>query len=169
MPSSPPFPSLQIPSPHFLPTPAISSLRNRIRKLHDESVCMLQQPMDYEERLKAAAHLILSNDRHRLEQDPPLDCSGLGVSAVLKPHQIDGVSWLIRRYVLGVNVVLGTVSKYRYVLLFYVLRICSRTFIRVLVWLQETRSGSSTQLSRVRCVSVVGILHYITNDQSAKS
>lgn len=66
--------------------------------------------MDYEERLKAAAHLILSNDRHRLEQDPPLDCSGLGVSAVLKPHQIDGVSWLIRRYVLGVNVVLGTVE-----------------------------------------------------------
>lgn len=30
-----------------------------------------------------------------------------GVTATLKPHQVEGVSWLIRRYLLGVNVVLG--------------------------------------------------------------
>lgn len=46
-----------------------------------------------------------------------------------------------------------------------VLRICARTFIRVWLWLQETRSGSSsTQLSWVRCIFFFGIdLHYTSD------
>lgn len=121
--------------------------------------------MDCEDRLKAAAHFILSNDR-RIEEDPPLDCSALGVSAVLKPHQIDGVSWLIRRYRLGVNVILGIFRNYslraisyiRIEYLYFVFCICVRRFIRVWLWLQETRSGSSpTQLSWVRCIFFFGI------------
>lgn len=35
------------------------------------------------------------------------DCSSWGVNAQLKFHQAEGVAWLIRRYVRGVNVILG--------------------------------------------------------------
>ena len=34
-------------------------------------------------------------------------CKEWGVTAELKPHQADGVAWLIGRYVRGVNVILG--------------------------------------------------------------
>lgn len=34
-------------------------------------------------------------------------CKNWGITAELKPHQAEGVSWLIGRYVLGVNVILG--------------------------------------------------------------
>ncbi|PKA64154.1 Putative chromatin-remodeling complex ATPase chain [Apostasia shenzhenica] len=62
--------------------------------------------MDYRRRLVAAAQIVISSDR-RANSCPPLDPTELGVSAVLKPHQLEGVSWLIRRYELGVNVILG--------------------------------------------------------------
>ncbi|XP_038976298.1 probable helicase CHR10 isoform X6 [Phoenix dactylifera] len=62
--------------------------------------------MEYERRLVVAAELVLSSDR-RDEGRPPLDPSDIGVSAALKPHQLEGVAWLVRRYELGVNVVLG--------------------------------------------------------------
>jgi hypothetical protein len=60
----------------------------------------------YERRLLAAADLVLSADGG---SQPPLFSSSadLGVTADLKPHQLDGVDWLIRRYHLGVNVLLG--------------------------------------------------------------
>lgn len=57
----------------------------------------------YERRLLAAADLVLSAD----SQDQGTRLPDLGVTADLKPHQLDGVAWLIRRYRLGVNVVLG--------------------------------------------------------------
>ena len=38
-------------------------------------------------------------------------CKGWGVTAELKQHQAEGVSWLIGRYVQGVNVILGNVSS----------------------------------------------------------
>lgn len=60
--------------------------------------------MDYERRILLAANLVLSSDR---SYEPPPEPYELGITAVLKPHQIDGLSWLIRRYHLGVNVVLG--------------------------------------------------------------
>ncbi|XP_042436165.1 probable helicase CHR10 isoform X3 [Zingiber officinale] len=60
--------------------------------------------MDYERRLLLAANLVLSSDR---SYEPPPEPYELGITAVLKPHQIEGLSWLIRRYHLGVNVVLG--------------------------------------------------------------
>jgi len=34
-------------------------------------------------------------------------CKEWGITAELKLHQAEGVSWLIGRYVLGVNVILG--------------------------------------------------------------
>uniref|UniRef100_A0A2N9G4R4 Helicase ATP-binding domain-containing protein n=1 Tax=Fagus sylvatica TaxID=28930 RepID=A0A2N9G4R4_FAGSY len=61
--------------------------------------------MNYEERLKAAARLILAEDSRA--GDAPVDVAGFGITATLKPYQVEGVSWLIRRYNLGVNVILG--------------------------------------------------------------
>ena len=63
--------------------------------------------MNYEQRLTAAAKLILDGDARA--EDAPVNCGEFGVTATLKPHQVEGVSWLIRRYLLGVNVVLGRV------------------------------------------------------------
>uniref|UniRef100_A0A803KYM7 Helicase CHR10 n=1 Tax=Chenopodium quinoa TaxID=63459 RepID=A0A803KYM7_CHEQI len=59
--------------------------------------------MSYEQRLKAAAKIITAAD----DSPAPFNCDEIGVTATLKPHQIDGVSWLIRRYLTGVNVILG--------------------------------------------------------------
>ena len=61
--------------------------------------------MNYEERLKAAAKFVLDADARA--GDAPVKPDELGVTATLKPHQVEGVSWLVRRYMLGVNVVLG--------------------------------------------------------------
>ncbi|KAG9452199.1 hypothetical protein H6P81_005103 [Aristolochia fimbriata] len=60
--------------------------------------------MNYERRLRAAAQFVISNDDANIQ---PINCDEMGVLATLKPHQVDGVSWLIRRYFLGVNVILG--------------------------------------------------------------
>lgn len=62
--------------------------------------------MNYEQRLTAAAKIVLAYDERA--GDDAVDCVEFGVTATLKPHQVNGVSWLIRRYVLGVNVVLGS-------------------------------------------------------------
>jgi hypothetical protein len=61
--------------------------------------------MEYERRLEAAAEIILEKEA-KFSNTPP-DCSEFGVTATLKPHQVEGVSWLIQKYLLGVNVVLG--------------------------------------------------------------
>nr|GMD62456.1 probable helicase CHR10 isoform X1 [Ipomoea batatas] len=61
--------------------------------------------MNYEQRLIAAAKYIHGDDSTAV--DAPLSSADLGVKATLKPHQVEGVSWLIRRYRLGVNVILG--------------------------------------------------------------
>ncbi|XP_030535360.2 probable helicase CHR10 isoform X2 [Rhodamnia argentea] len=61
--------------------------------------------MKYEQRLKAAASIVLAADAGAA--DALIDGSELGIRATLKPHQVEGVSWLIRRYNLGVNVILG--------------------------------------------------------------
>ncbi|KAL5571832.1 hypothetical protein UlMin_021429 [Ulmus minor] len=61
--------------------------------------------MNYEERLKAAAKFVLDADARA--GDAPVKPDEHGVTATLKPHQVEGVSWLVRRYMLGVNVVLG--------------------------------------------------------------
>lgn len=62
--------------------------------------------MEYEQRLLAAADFVLSGDRGG-EGQPLLHPAEFGVTATLKPHQVEGVSWLVRRYITGVNVVLG--------------------------------------------------------------
>lgn len=61
--------------------------------------------MKYEQRLKAAASIVLAEDAGAA--DSLINGSELGIRATLKPHQVEGVSWLIRRYNLGVNVILG--------------------------------------------------------------
>ncbi|MCI04973.1 chromodomain-helicase-DNA-binding protein 1-like [Trifolium medium] len=58
----------------------------------------------YEQRLQVAARIILDDDAS--SGDAPPSEEELGIRATLKPHQVEGVSWLIRRYKLGVNVVL---------------------------------------------------------------
>lgn len=65
--------------------------------------------MDMERRLAAAASLAQSDGT---EASPDADmvaahCRSWGVSAHLKPHQAQGVAWLIRKYIRGVNVILG--------------------------------------------------------------
>ncbi|KAG2245344.1 hypothetical protein Bca52824_092829 [Brassica carinata] len=37
----------------------------------------------------------------------PPDCREFGITVTLKPHQVEGVSWLMYKYLLGVNVLLG--------------------------------------------------------------
>lgn len=61
--------------------------------------------MAYERRLEAAAKFI--EDADSSAANTRVNPEALGVTATLKPHQAEGVSWLVRRYVLGVNVVLG--------------------------------------------------------------
>ncbi|WVZ06596.1 hypothetical protein V8G54_019942, partial [Vigna mungo] len=61
--------------------------------------------LSYEQKLQVVAKIIL-NDEARAGDAPPCE-EELGLRATLKPHQVEGVSWLIRRYKLGVNVVLG--------------------------------------------------------------
>ena len=36
------------------------------------------------------------------------ECKQWGITADLKQHQAEGVTWLITRYMQGVNVILGT-------------------------------------------------------------
>lgn len=61
--------------------------------------------MKYKERLQVATKIILENDARN--DHSPVDAAEFGVTAELKPHQVEGLSWLIRRYLLGVNVLLG--------------------------------------------------------------
>ncbi|KOM38302.1 hypothetical protein LR48_Vigan03g168400 [Vigna angularis] len=60
--------------------------------------------LSYEQKLQVVAKIIL-DDEARAGDVPPCE-EELGLRATLKPHQVEGVSWLIRRYKLGVNVVL---------------------------------------------------------------
>ncbi|KAK7256487.1 hypothetical protein RIF29_29938 [Crotalaria pallida] len=62
--------------------------------------------LTYEQRLQAAATIVLDDDA-RASDTPPCQAEELGLRATLKPHQVEGISWLVRRYKLGVNVVLG--------------------------------------------------------------
>ena len=64
------------------------------------------EAMEYERRLLLAAKLVLSSDLSDEGGRPP-DPADIRITATVKPHQIEGVSWLIRRYHLGVNVILG--------------------------------------------------------------
>lgn len=61
--------------------------------------------MNFEQRLIAAAKFVYAGDS--VADDPPVNSVDFGVEAALKPHQVEGVSWLVRRYLLGVNVILG--------------------------------------------------------------
>lgn len=63
--------------------------------------------MKYEQRLKAAANIVLDDDTRAGES--PINCADFGITGSLKPHQVEGLYWLIRRYRLGVNVVLGEI------------------------------------------------------------
>ncbi|XAR63236.1 DNA helicase [Bertholletia excelsa] len=61
--------------------------------------------MNYEQRLVAAAKSVLASDSFAVRE--PVNPADFGVTATLKPHQVEGVSWLIQRYHIGVNVILG--------------------------------------------------------------
>ncbi|XP_015584422.2 probable helicase CHR10 isoform X2 [Ricinus communis] len=61
--------------------------------------------MDYEQRIMTAASIIIDADARA--DDVTINAAEIGVTATLKPHQVEGVFWLIRRYLLGVNVILG--------------------------------------------------------------
>ncbi|KAK4488544.1 hypothetical protein RD792_004308 [Penstemon davidsonii] len=63
--------------------------------------------MKYDEKLTAAANYIHASDSRAADEAPIFEPSDFEITATLKPHQGEGVSWLIRRYHLGVNVILG--------------------------------------------------------------
>ncbi|KAG5231150.1 chromodomain-helicase-DNA-binding protein [Salix suchowensis] len=64
--------------------------------------------MNYEQRLTAATMIIESGSHGESScATAPLNATEIGVTATLKPHQLEGISWLIQRYRLGVNVILG--------------------------------------------------------------
>ncbi|CAI9101311.1 OLC1v1038604C1 [Oldenlandia corymbosa var. corymbosa] len=63
--------------------------------------------MNYQKRLIAAAKYVYDGDQRAAGDEPLFSSAELGISATLKPHQAEGLSWLIKRYLLGVNVVLG--------------------------------------------------------------
>lgn len=65
-----------------------------------------RRKMNYEQRLIAAAKYVFDGDA-RAAAEAQVNCSDIGVTATLKPHQIEGLSWLIRRYLIGANVILG--------------------------------------------------------------
>lgn len=67
--------------------------------------------MDYKQRLISAAKCVYDGD-FRAAGEAPIDSLDYGIQASLKPHQVEGVSWLIRRYHLGVNAILGTLTLY---------------------------------------------------------
>ncbi|CAN1248728.1 Probable helicase CHR10 [Linum perenne] len=62
--------------------------------------------MNYEQRLVTSATIILDSDELDTTSSA-LNTREFGVEATLKPHQVEGVAWLIRRYLLGVNVILA--------------------------------------------------------------
>ncbi|KAL3839220.1 hypothetical protein ACJIZ3_023811 [Penstemon smallii] len=66
--------------------------------------------MKYDKKLTAAANYIHAADSRAADEAPIFEPSDFEITATLKPHQGDGVSWLIRRYQLGVNVILGTMG-----------------------------------------------------------
>lgn len=72
------------------------------------SICAKPKKMNYEQRLIAAAKCVFEGDARAATGEAQVNCSDYGVTATLKPHQIEGLSWLIRRYLIGVNVILGT-------------------------------------------------------------
>ncbi|XP_058221673.1 probable helicase CHR10 isoform X2 [Rhododendron vialii] len=61
--------------------------------------------MNYEQRLIAAAKHVFDADARAAP--PAVNPADFGVTATLKPHQVEGLSWLIQRYRIGVNVILG--------------------------------------------------------------
>ncbi|KAJ6675593.1 HELICASE CHR10-RELATED [Salix viminalis] len=64
--------------------------------------------MNYEQRLTAATMIIESGSHGESGcATAPINATEIGVTATLKPHQLEGISWLIQRYRLGVNVILG--------------------------------------------------------------
>ncbi|KAL6957594.1 DNA helicase, partial [Sarracenia purpurea var. burkii] len=60
--------------------------------------------MKYEHRLIAAAKSVFVADSQA--GDGAVNPTDIGVKATLKPHQVEGITWLIRRYHMGVNVIL---------------------------------------------------------------
>lgn len=71
------------------PPPPIPKLRN----------------MNYSQRLIAAAKYVYAGELRAAGAN--INPDDLQINATLKPHQLEGISWLIRRFHLGVNVVLG--------------------------------------------------------------
>ncbi|KAI3780970.1 hypothetical protein L2E82_10966 [Cichorium intybus] len=51
--------------------------------------------MNYEQRLVAAAKCVFEGDA-RTAAEAQVNCPDFGVTTTLKPHQIEGLSWLIR-------------------------------------------------------------------------
>ncbi|GFS39284.1 SNF2 domain-containing protein [Actinidia rufa] len=52
--------------------------------------------MNYDRRFVAAAKHVFAADSHG--GDAPVNPVDLGLTTTLKPHQVEGVSWSIRRY-----------------------------------------------------------------------
>ncbi|KAF2552285.1 hypothetical protein F2Q68_00037156 [Brassica cretica] len=51
-------------------------------------------------------NIFMSLSLHTTKIHFPPDCREFGITVTLKPHQVEGVSWLMYKYLLGVNVLL---------------------------------------------------------------
>ncbi|KAL6495366.1 hypothetical protein OROGR_029929 [Orobanche gracilis] len=67
--------------------------------------------MDYKQRLIVAANCVYDGDLSPADE-AHVNTSEFGITAALKPHQVEGVPWLIRRYHLGINVILGETFRH---------------------------------------------------------
>nr|VDD44588.1 unnamed protein product [Brassica oleracea] len=48
-------------------------------------------------------NIFMSLSLHTTKIHFPPDCREFGITVTLKPHQVEGVSWLMYKYLLGVN------------------------------------------------------------------
>ncbi|CAN1845214.1 Probable helicase CHR10 [Linum perenne] len=92
--------------------------------------------MNYEQRLVTSATIILDSDELDTTSSA-LNTREFGVEATLKPHQVEGVAWLIRRYLLGVNVILGgyvTLLPFDVLLTTYDIALMDQDFLSQIPW-----------------------------------
>ncbi|KAH0853405.1 hypothetical protein HID58_093180, partial [Brassica napus] len=52
-------------------------------------------------------NIFMSLSLHTTKIHFPPDCREFGITVTLKPHQVEGVSWLMYKYLLGVNFLQG--------------------------------------------------------------
>ncbi|CAN6862664.1 unnamed protein product, partial [Brassica oleracea var. botrytis] len=64
----------------------------------------------------------------------PPDCREFGITVTLKPHQVEGVSWLMYKYLLGVNVLLESLLLFSVLFTTYDIALLDQDFLSQILW-----------------------------------